>query len=205
MSNETLAPGKSFRDWLAEGEQLYATTLKEYQTIEAQLEEMESKLVAKKNEVNQIAQVILNLINNSLDAVVHQPTRWIKVGLQQEGQQAQITVTDSGPGIRRAGRDALEPIDHVCSRVAHNGDTVRQVRTSRIGGEADVAERLVRRVCQMPLRPADQLRQRRRSARGQGQNVPWSFRRRGRTVFNASAMTRSSAVFLKRLELLPNG
>jgi len=57
MSNEMLA-GKSFKDWLAEGENLYATTLKEYQAIEAQLDELEAKLAAKKNEVNQIAQVI---------------------------------------------------------------------------------------------------------------------------------------------------
>ncbi len=58
MSNDTMAPGKSFKDWLAEGEHLYATTLKEYQMIESQLDEMEAKLAAKKNEVNQIAQVI---------------------------------------------------------------------------------------------------------------------------------------------------
>jgi hypothetical protein len=58
MSNEMMGPQKSFKDWLAEGENLYATTLKEYQAIEAQLDEMEAKLAAKKNEVNQIAQVI---------------------------------------------------------------------------------------------------------------------------------------------------
>ena len=58
MSNDPLSAGKSFKDWLAEGEQLYAATLKEYQAIEAQLDEMEAKLAAKKNEVNQIAQVM---------------------------------------------------------------------------------------------------------------------------------------------------
>ena len=58
MSNEMMGPNKSFKDWLAEGENLYATTLKEYQAIETQLDEMEARLAAKKNEVNQIAQVI---------------------------------------------------------------------------------------------------------------------------------------------------
>src|SRR5437667_5649224 len=58
MSTEVNAVNKSFKDWLAEGEALYSSTLKEYQAIETQLEEMEAKLAAKKNEVNQIAQVI---------------------------------------------------------------------------------------------------------------------------------------------------
>ena len=49
---------KSFKDWLAEGEQLYATALKEYQDIELQLDELETRLAAKKNEVNQLAQII---------------------------------------------------------------------------------------------------------------------------------------------------
>lgn len=49
---------KSFKDWLTEGEQLYSATLREYQAIEAQLDELEQKLIAKKAEVNQIAQVI---------------------------------------------------------------------------------------------------------------------------------------------------
>lgn len=49
---------KSFKDWLAEGENLYNASLKEYQAIEAQLDELEQKLAAKKNEVNQIAAVI---------------------------------------------------------------------------------------------------------------------------------------------------
>lgn len=49
---------KSFKDWLAEGEALYAATLKEYQEIEQQLDELEARLTAKKNEVNQLAQII---------------------------------------------------------------------------------------------------------------------------------------------------
>src|SRR5207237_3794511 len=58
MSNDSMVPGKSFKEWLAEGEHLYATTLKDYQAIESALDELEAKLAAKKNEVNQIAQVI---------------------------------------------------------------------------------------------------------------------------------------------------
>ncbi len=49
---------KNLRDWLAEGEQLYSGAMSEYQSIEAQLDELEVKLAAKKSELNQIAQVI---------------------------------------------------------------------------------------------------------------------------------------------------
>ena len=49
---------KTLRDWLAEGEQLYSAAMQEYQSIEAQLDELEVKLAAKKSELNQIAQVI---------------------------------------------------------------------------------------------------------------------------------------------------
>jgi hypothetical protein len=49
---------KSFRDWLAEGEQLYNATLSEFKAIEGQLDALEQQLAAKRAEVNQIAQVI---------------------------------------------------------------------------------------------------------------------------------------------------
>ena len=49
---------KSLSEWLTEGEALYNAALAEYQNIEAQLDELEARLAAKKAEVNQIAQVI---------------------------------------------------------------------------------------------------------------------------------------------------
>ena len=49
---------KSLNDWLAEGEQLYNAALAEYQSIEAQLDDLEARLAAKKVELNQIAQVV---------------------------------------------------------------------------------------------------------------------------------------------------
>jgi hypothetical protein len=56
--SEVPAVTKSFKDWISEGENLYNTALKEYQSIEQQLDDLEAKLAAKKAEVNQIAQVI---------------------------------------------------------------------------------------------------------------------------------------------------
>ncbi len=49
---------KTFQQWLSEGEQLYDAAMREFQSIEQQLDELEQRLVAKQNEVNQIAQMI---------------------------------------------------------------------------------------------------------------------------------------------------
>ena len=49
---------KSLSDWLQEGESLYEAALAEYQQLETQLDELESRLAAKRAEVNQIAQVV---------------------------------------------------------------------------------------------------------------------------------------------------
>jgi hypothetical protein len=48
----------NFQEWLQQGDALYQNALKEYHAIEAQLDDLEGKLVAKQAEVNQIAQVI---------------------------------------------------------------------------------------------------------------------------------------------------
>ena len=49
---------KSIQDWMREGEELYAASLRDYQSIEAQLTELEQRLASKQQEVNQIAQII---------------------------------------------------------------------------------------------------------------------------------------------------
>lgn len=49
---------KSFKQWLDEGEELYGEALREYEALEAHLEELEQKLAAKKEELDQIARVI---------------------------------------------------------------------------------------------------------------------------------------------------
>lgn len=49
---------KTFHEWLTEGERLYETAMQEFQSIEQQLDELEQRLAAKQNEVNQIAQMI---------------------------------------------------------------------------------------------------------------------------------------------------
>lgn len=49
---------KSIADWMQEGEELYANSLREFQELEHQLAELEKRLQAKQGEVNQVAQII---------------------------------------------------------------------------------------------------------------------------------------------------
>ncbi|MGZ3726663.1 MAG: ATP-binding protein [Pseudobdellovibrio sp.] len=47
-----------------------------------------------------ISQVILNLINNSVDAVEHLLEKWIKIQVFNYPNEYEIKITDSGPGIK---------------------------------------------------------------------------------------------------------
>jgi C4-dicarboxylate-specific signal transduction histidine kinase len=49
----------------------------------------------------QISQVILNLLSNSVDAIIDQPkdARWIQIDVTNAGPDVEIAVTDSGNGI----------------------------------------------------------------------------------------------------------
>jgi uncharacterized small protein (DUF1192 family) len=48
---------KSLREWLAEGEQIYNDSMREYQALLTQIDELEQRIAAKKAEVNEIARV----------------------------------------------------------------------------------------------------------------------------------------------------
>lgn len=48
----------------------------------------------------QISQALLNLINNSYDAILGSNEAWIKISLDNEGEKILLSVTDSGQGIR---------------------------------------------------------------------------------------------------------
>jgi hypothetical protein len=55
---EAAVSAKSIKDWLAEGELLYNQALAEYQSLRAQLEQLERTLAVKNTELNQMASVI---------------------------------------------------------------------------------------------------------------------------------------------------
>jgi signal transduction histidine kinase len=52
----------------------------------------------------QISQVILNLLNNSFDAVQVLPEKWVRLEVRDLGASIEISVTDSGSGIPEAIR-----------------------------------------------------------------------------------------------------
>jgi PAS domain S-box-containing protein len=49
----------------------------------------------------QISQVLINLLNNSYDAIENLDHKWISLEAQARGGRVEIIVTDSGPGIPR--------------------------------------------------------------------------------------------------------
>lgn len=48
---------------------------------------------------SQLSQAILNLINNAFDAVEMAEKKWIRISLQDKGDELRIAVSDSGPGF----------------------------------------------------------------------------------------------------------
>ena len=56
---------------------------------------------------SQIIQVLVNLINNAVDAIEDLPVKWLKVGCSVTGSDTFITVIDSGNGIPKDVRDKM--------------------------------------------------------------------------------------------------
>jgi signal transduction histidine kinase len=56
---------------------------------------------------SQIAQVLVNLVNNAVDAIEHLPVQWIKVGCMSTEDHTFLTVTDSGNGIPKEVSDKM--------------------------------------------------------------------------------------------------
>jgi hypothetical protein len=54
----TVTVAKSIQQWIQEGEELYAQSMQEYQSLQSELEQLEAKLAEKQEEVNRMAQII---------------------------------------------------------------------------------------------------------------------------------------------------
>lgn len=67
-------------------------------SVELRLVGISSELVFHGRET-QISQVLLNLLNNSYDAIAHYPKKWIEIKVKDEGEFIEILVSDCGPGI----------------------------------------------------------------------------------------------------------
>lgn len=58
----------------------------------------------------QVSQILLNLLNNSIDAIQDLDDRWIRIDFEQNDQDFKICVTDSGHGIpKETARRMTEP------------------------------------------------------------------------------------------------
>jgi PAS domain S-box-containing protein len=55
----------------------------------------------------EISQVLLNLLNNAVDAVQSLPDKWVEVQVKEAGNDVEISVTDSGRGIPTKIRDKV--------------------------------------------------------------------------------------------------
>ena len=55
----------------------------------------------------EIEQVLINLINNGIDAIETLPDRWLRVALTEEQDQVVVRIRDSGNGIPKDVRDRL--------------------------------------------------------------------------------------------------
>jgi PAS domain S-box-containing protein len=55
----------------------------------------------------QIYQVLLNLINNSIDAISDKPEKWIEIATRKSGDHVLILVTDCGDGIPKDIADKI--------------------------------------------------------------------------------------------------
>lgn len=58
------------------------------------------------NEI-EIEQIIINLINNSVDAIRQLPDKWINISLIEKNKQVVLTITDSGAGIPYSIQDKI--------------------------------------------------------------------------------------------------
>jgi C4-dicarboxylate-specific signal transduction histidine kinase len=49
--------------------------------------------------INQISQILINLVNNSREALADQKDPWIKISAESSGEYIKFKVSDSGPGV----------------------------------------------------------------------------------------------------------
>lgn len=65
-----------------------------------------SKIILKCNHV-QISQALLNLLNNSFDAIKELDEKWLRIEVREESKFIKIRITDSGKGIAEKDKDKV--------------------------------------------------------------------------------------------------
>jgi signal transduction histidine kinase len=72
----------------------------QFHSIDIQVDSIPEELAVECRGI-QICQILVNLLSNAHDAVVDQPTRWVRISTEADDREVRIAVTDSGPGIPR--------------------------------------------------------------------------------------------------------
>lgn len=102
MANEQM---ENFQLFELMNESINLAKLKDkYKKIDFRLEQTD--VVAFGNR-GQIVQVVLNLLNNAIDAIEHLESPWIKVQFKSDKNFLHIFIMDSGPGIEEELRDKI--------------------------------------------------------------------------------------------------
>ncbi len=67
----------------------------------------------------EISQVLLNLLNNAVEAIEPLPEKWVEVQARSAGQEVEISVMDSGHGIPKQFRDKMGQPFFTTKEVGH--------------------------------------------------------------------------------------
>jgi hypothetical protein len=98
---------KTFNDWMTEGEELYSIAIREYESLQSQLQALQTQLSAKKDEVNQIAAVIGKpAVDNDDLATIELPKTEPKSADRDRKPLVQILDRES-PGSIPASRNTI--------------------------------------------------------------------------------------------------
>jgi signal transduction histidine kinase len=105
----------------------------------------------------QIAQVLLNLINNARDAIESLEDRWIRIGVKEENGFAEISVEDSGTGLTPKARSRIMEPFYTTKKSGKGtglGLSISRQILERHGGDLRLAD--TRNTCfvvKLPLSP----------------------------------------------------
>lgn len=81
--------------------------------------------------LRELRQIYFNLLKNSVEALEKAKTREVALGLRRDGDWAEISISDSGPGVPREAREALF---RNCYTSKENGTGVGLVITKELVG-----------------------------------------------------------------------
>ncbi|OFZ53343.1 MAG: hypothetical protein A2428_10285 [Bdellovibrionales bacterium RIFOXYC1_FULL_54_43] len=74
--------------------------------VQMKLEPIDNSIVIRCRPI-EISQVLVNLLGNAVEAAKNQNEKWVKLGVRSSGEQIQVEITDSGPGVPEELREKI--------------------------------------------------------------------------------------------------